>query len=166
MPCGADDVDDIAEYLVRDEDLADGRPSRRQLGRTGDGLHRGQVTRVEAAGVPIQDRYLLIAWRQRHVELQQETVQLRFGKLIGALVLDGVLGGGDDERVGKRTWLTFDADLPLLHRLEQRRLGLRRGPVDFVGQQQVGEDRTRVELEFGRAGVVDQRAGDITWHQV
>jgi hypothetical protein len=35
----------------------------------------------------------------------------------------------------------FDRDLPLLHRLEQRGLGLRRCAVDLVREQQVREDR-------------------------
>jgi hypothetical protein len=33
--------------------------------------------------------------------------------------------------------------LALLHRLQQRGLGLGRRAVDLVGQQQVGEDRAR-----------------------
>ena len=40
-----------------------------------------------------------------------------------------------------------DGDRPLLHRLEQGRLRLGRGPVDLVGQNQVGEDRAALELE-------------------
>ncbi len=102
MPCGADDVDDVAEHLVGDQHLTHGLASGGQLGCARDGSHRGQVARVEAACVPVQDRDLLIARRQRHVELQQEAVELRLGQLVGALVLDRVLRGGDDERVGQR----------------------------------------------------------------
>ena len=46
---------------------------------------------------------------------------------------------GRGERVGD----AVDGDLALLHRLEQRRLGLRRGAVDLVGEEQVREDRAR-----------------------
>ena len=141
MPGGADDVDDVAEHLVGHQHPAHRRASGGQLGGAGDGLHRGQVARVEAAGVPVQDRDLLIARRQRHIELEQEPVELRLGQLVGALVLDRVLGGGDDERVGQRTRFALDADLAFLHGLQQRRLGLGRRAVDLVGQQQVGEDR-------------------------
>jgi hypothetical protein len=40
-----------------------------------------------------------------------------------------------------------DRDLPLLHALQQRGLGLRAGPVDLVADDHVGEDRARLELE-------------------
>ena len=46
-----------------------------------------------------------------------------------------------------------DRDLPLLHRLEQRRLGLGRRAVDLVGEQQVGEDRTLAEATARRGGL-------------
>ena len=46
-------------------------------------------------------------------------------------------GGGSGVR------RAVDGDLALLHRLEQRRLGLRRGPVDLVGEHDVGEQRAR-----------------------
>ena len=49
----------------------------------------------------------------------------------------------------------LDRDLPLLHRLEQRRLRLRGRPVDLVGEQQVREDRPGPELEVAAALVVD-----------
>ena len=46
---------------------------------------------------------------------------------------------------GQRAGDAVDRDLALLHRLEQRGLGLGRRPVDLVGQQQVGEDRALAE---------------------
>ena len=59
-----------------------------------------------------------------------------------------------------------DADLPLGHRLQQRRLRLGRGAVDLVGQQQVGEDRPVPELETARLHVVDGRAEQVGGQQV
>ena len=44
-----------------------------------------------------------------------------------------------------------DGDRVLLHRLEQGRLRLGRGPVDLVGQDDLREDRPALELE-DRAG--------------
>ena len=70
------------------------------------------------------------------------------------------------ERCGEREGLTLDGDLPLLHRLEQRRLGLRRGPIDLVGEQQAGEDRATSKLEARRALVEDERAGEVGRKQV
>ena len=42
-----------------------------------------------------------------------------------------------------------DGDAALGHRLQQARLGPRRGPVDLVGQHDLGEDRAGTELELG-----------------
>ena len=52
---------------------------------------------------------------------------------------------GRAERVGH----ALDRHLPLLHRLEQRGLGLRRRAVDLVAEQEVREDRPWPELEVG-----------------
>ena len=57
-------------------------------------------------------------------------------------------------------------DLALLHGLQQRRLGLGRGAVDLVGQQQTAEHGSGVERELVGPGVVDVRAGDVGREQV
>ena len=103
---------------------------------------------------------------QRDGQLQQEAVELGLGERIGALVLDGVLGGGDQEGLGERAGGAVDGDLALLHRFEQGRLGLGRGAVDLVGEEEVGEDGAGLEGELGGAGVVDEGAGDVARHQV
>jgi hypothetical protein len=54
----------------------------------------------------------------------------------------------------------------LTHRLEQRGLRLRRGPVDLVDQEDVGEHRSRAERERHRLGVDDRRAGDVAREHV
>jgi hypothetical protein len=40
----------------------------------------------------------------------------------------------------------------LLHRLQHGRLGLGRGPVDLVGQDDLGEERTFLKLEVAPPG--------------
>ena len=65
-----------------------------------------------------------------------------------------------------RVGLAVDRDLPLLHDLEQRRLGLRARAVDLVGEHDVGEDRAGVELEEPAALVVDGDAGDVAGQEV
>ena len=61
-------------------------------------------------------------------------------------------------------------DLPLLHRFQQRRLRFGRRAVDFVGQDDVREDRAFEEppLAGPRAAVLfdDLRARDVRRHQV
>ena len=54
----------------------------------------------------------------------------------------------DDEGLGQRVRHAVDGDLLLFHRLEQGGLGLGRGAVDLVGQDDLGHDRARPELEL------------------
>src|SRR5580704_13108430 len=64
---------------------------------------------------------------------------------------------------------TYGAGM-LLHRLEKSGLGLRRGAVDFVRQQDVAEDRSFDEGPLAMASreifLDDVRASDIGWHQI
>jgi hypothetical protein len=59
-----------------------------------------------------------------------------------------------------------DRHLALLHALEQRGLRLRRGAVDLVDEQDVGEDRPGAELELVRPLVEHVDAGDVGGQQV
>ena len=61
--------------------------------------------------------------------------------------MPGILGGDDKERVRQRASLTLHRNLALTHGFEQRTLGARGGPVDFVRQHQLRENGTRVEAE-------------------
>ncbi len=103
-----------------------------------------------------------VADRQAH----QKAIQLRLGKRVGAVKLDRVLRRDDHERLGQRPALAFNGGLALVHRFQQRRLRSRRRPVDFVGQQDVAEDRPRVEPEIATDGVVDRRAEDVGRQQI
>ena len=109
---------------------------------------------------------LLVGVGVAEADPQQEPVELRLGERVGALVLDRVGRGEHVERRVQGERLALDGDLPLLHRLEQRGLGLRRRPVDLVGEQQPGEERARTELEGRPALVVDERAGQVGRQQV
>ena len=80
------------------------------------------------------------------MDVEHEAVELRFRQRIGALLLDRVLRGQHEERLGQRMPRAADGHLLLLHRLEQRGLRLRRRAVDLVGQDHVGEDRPADEL--------------------
>ena len=67
---------------------------------------------------------------------------------------------------GQRVGAAVDRDLALVHGLQQRRLGLGRGAVDFVGQQEMGEDGPLLEFERLRLGVVDGDADDVAGEHV
>ena len=71
------------------------------------------------------------------------------------------MNGGASGRV-----CAVDRDLALLHRLEQGRLGLRRGPVDLVGEHDVGEQRARLEPELLGGPLVDADADEVGRQQV
>ncbi len=62
--------------------------------------------------------------------------------------------------------LAVDADPPLLHRLQQRGLGLGRRAVDLVGQHEAGEHRAVAEAELALADVEDVGADDVAGQQV
>jgi hypothetical protein len=74
-----------------------------------------------------------------------------------------------------KTWiegvgLPLDRHPVFLHRLEERGLGLGRSSIDLVGQDHVGEDRTRNEHQptLAADGIVlnDVGAGHVGGHQV
>ena len=95
------------------------------------------------------------------VEAEHEAVELRLGQREGALVLDRVLRGDDQERRGHRVGRAVDRRLALLHALEQGRLGLGRRPVDLVGEDDLGHDRPGAELELLGLLVEDREAGHV-----
>src|SRR5581483_3228356 len=59
-----------------------------------------------------------------------------------------------------------DRHVPLGHDLEQRRLDLGRGPVDLVGQHDVGEHGAELDLEGLRRRLVDPGADEVGGDQV
>ena len=62
-------------------------------------------------------------------------------------MLHGILRRDYKEGLWQFVRVGVDRDLAFVHGLEQRRLGLGRGAIDFVGQQNVGEDRAALEFE-------------------
>ena len=65
-----------------------------------------------------------------------------------------------------REGATADRDLPLGHRLEQRRLDARGGAVDLVDQDHVGDDRPGLDVEGLRRGPEDPGPDDVGRDQV
>ena len=93
---------------------------------------------------------LVLAVHVAHRQLEQEAVELRLGQRERAGLLDRVLRGEHEERAGQVVGRAVGRHAALGHRLEQRRLRLRRGPVDLVGEEDVGEHRAGPELERPR----------------
>ena len=91
----------------------------------------------------------------------REAVELAVRQWEGARVLEGVLGRHQEEGVGQGPGGPVDADLVLLHGLQQGSLGAGRGPVDLVEQDDVGEQRPSPELPSARTRLVHRNAGEV-----
>ena len=93
-----------------------------------------------------------------------------FWERIRAFLLDGILRGEHEKRIGQKMVRAADGDLALLHGFEHSGLGLGRRAVDFVGENHVRENRAfkKSELAVIRGGVLinDFCAGDVAGHQV
>ena len=118
----------------------------------------------------LDDLELLVLGRVVDAHLEHEAVELGLGQRVGAFLLDRVLRGEHEERLGQLVAHAADGDLVLLHGFEQGGLRLRRRAVDLVGEDDVGEHRALDELELARAGrpvlLDDLGAGDVGGHQV
>jgi hypothetical protein len=77
-----------------------------------------------------------------------------------------ILGCHHHEGIGHLVGFTGDRDLALLHDLEQRALHLRRGTVDFVGQQQIAEHRPERGGEISGPLVVDAGADEVGRYEI
>ncbi len=99
-------------------------------------------------------------------QAQHEAVELRIGQRIGAGEIERVLGGDDEERGGQQVAVAVDRHLALGHRLEQGTLCLRRRAVDFIGEQELGEQRSRMEFERARFALVDADPDNVRRQQV
>src|SRR5439155_25684060 len=103
-----------------------------------------------------KNRDLLLPRNVTEAELERKTIHLRFRQRVGPSKFDRVLSGDDKKQVGQGPPLTIDADLSFPHRFEQGRLRARRGAVDFISQQNIGEDWPFVEIESLFALVVNR----------
>ncbi len=102
-------------------------------------------------------------------QLEEEPVELGFRQWIGSFLFDWVLRRHDKERLLKPVDGTAHGDAVLLHGFQQSGLRLRRGSVDFVGQNNLGKQRTGLEAEDALAVnpfTDDVGADDVRWHQV
>ena len=148
----------------------DGHAARQGLHRqhgvaVGDGIDGG----LRRAGGARHNVHQFFCRGIADVDLEEEAVELGFGQRVGAFQFDGVLRRQHEEGLRQGVGRAAHADLALLHRFQQGGLRLRGGAVDFVGQQQVGEDRARWKRKRALAVVGDLEdvgADDVGGHQV
>ena len=141
-------------------------PPRREDVVLRDGLGRRRFAAGALETNQTQDRQFVVRGRIGHANVNQEAVHLRLGQRIGAFLLDGVLRGEDEKQVGKLVSLSGDRHLPLFHRFQQRRLHLRGRAIDLVGQHQIAEQRTGLELERRGLLAIDFGAGHIGGQEI
>ena len=164
LAAGRGESDAVCGDGVVHRDGLDGVLHGEQASGVGDPVERDLLA---LPGDPVpQDVQLLRLGGVPERDAHQEPVQLRLGKGVGPFVLNGIRGGEHVEGAGQREGLALDRDLALLHRLEQRRLGLGWGSVDLVGEQQAGEQGTAPERELLLALVVDERPGEVRRQEV
>ena len=91
---------------------------------------------------------------------------MSLGERIGSFLFDGVLGGQHHEWGWKFVGDALDGHLLFFHRLKQGSLGLGRGTVDLVRQQDVGEQRSSTELEIAGLLIVHVGPHDVRRQEV
>jgi len=96
----------------------------------------------------------------------EKPVELRFRQRESAFMINRVLGRNQEERRGQFVVGSVGGHFPFRHRFEQGGLRARGGAVDFIGQDDLREERTGPELELGRLGIENGAAGDVAGQQV
>ena len=138
-------------------------------------FERGHVSKRDARRERIERMIVRLSGengdliRRLHIaerELHREPIHLRFRQRIRASKFHGVLRGDDEEQIGEIAPFAVHAHLAFTHRFEQSGLRAWGSAVDFVREQNVGEDRPFVKMELLIKLVEDRDAKDIRGQQV
>jgi len=155
---GANQIYNVIFHFVVDVDVVNELPRLENLVCV---YNTARPRNVVGSRHEVEDRAFFIAARVADFQFQHEAVDLRFGQWISAFLFDRVLSRQDQKRFLETKCLVADGDLLLLHRFEQCALDFGRGAVDFVGKNQIGEDRAFTSCKATRLRVVNLRADDI-----
>ena len=149
----AEQAHDVGRQVLAHLDLGRARAQRADLRGPRDSAH-AELARRRARPPPVGRGRGCAPRRRprgsRSASLKRKRSSCASGNGIGALVLDRVHRREHGERLGQGVARAVDGHAPLLHRLEQRRLGLGRRAVDLVAQEHVREDRPGAEDELAR----------------
>src|SRR5665213_690889 len=99
-------------------------------------------------------------------QAHEKAVELAFRQRISALEFKRILRGQDEERRPERSGFTVERNLMFAHRFEKGRLRSRRGAVNLVGQDDLGEQRPRLEDKGAGGLIVNADAKKIARQQV
>ena len=131
--------------------------------------HRRQ-DRLFGARCLFQDAQFFRSRGISHHHIEHEAIELRFRQRIGAFLFNGILRCQSKKRIRQIVCVRPDSDMSFLHGFQQSSLGLWRRTIDFVGQQNVGEQRPLDKLEDSPASfrIILQHVGarNVRRHQV
>ena len=168
----ADEVDAVLEDDLADVHGLDGlhrtdEVGNRSCGRVinqikGRAWHGPAAFVLQAHGeLALQDYLFIFPARVAEAVEEHKPIKLGFGEFERAGLLDGILRRNDKEGSREREGLPPDGHLAFLHRFEHRALDLGGGPIDFIGEQEVGKNRPTVNPEIARLLIDDFRAHDV-----
>ena len=104
------------------------------------------------------------------MDAQHKTIELRFGQRVRAFLFDGILRCDHNKWRVEPICFAVDGDSQLLHRFKQRGLRLRRGAVDFVGKNQIRENRATMKHQVAPTPrlvtLKNLCSSDVSGHQV
>ena len=165
-PGGPNDVDRITQDRVRDGDLSY-EPLERDEIRARDCVLE---LRLQDSSCRAHHVQLLVFGKMVHDDLEHEAVELRLWQRVGAFELDGILSREHIEGLFEHVRRSLNGNAVLLHRLQERRLGLGGCAVDLIREQNVREDGSRGEHHAAparlRVFLDNVGARDVRRHQV
>ena len=135
-------------------------------GNIGAGGDRFQTNLGGAVDVIGENVHALLGGGIAQRQANQEPVQLGLRQGEGAGGLHRVLGGDDEEGGAQGLGFSVHGDLLFLHALQQSGLRPGGGSVDLVGQKNVGEGRSRLEIKISGFLVIDAQTSDVRGQQV
>ena len=103
---------------------------------------------------------------QGHGNGEEEAIKLGFWKREGARGGSIVLSGDHQEGDGQGLGFAVNGDLVFVHRLKKSGLGARRSAIDFVGEEEVGKDGARDEIEIAVLLPVEIVSDDVGREEV
>ena len=160
---GEDDVDDVIFDPSIDEDGVHEFAGADDVGGFEDPLD------LEVGGGSaheVEDLAFLLFGRVADFQFEHEAVELRFWECVGPFLFERVLGGEHDEGIGELVSGFADGDLAFCHGFEEGALDFCGGAIDFVGQDEVGEERPLFGGELACSRIVDEGADEVCGEEV
>jgi hypothetical protein len=118
------------------------------------------------AGLELEDVELGFFAREAHGNGEEKAIELGLGEGEGSGGGGVVLGGHDEKGIGQVLRFAIDGDLPLIHGLEEGGLRARRGPIDLIGEKEIGKHWAGYEVEAAVALMIEIVAEDVGREEV